>query len=115
MIKNETTVTKPTVNNLISGNVYRAGYKRGDRDFTDANRFVGYKVGELRYSNLALLKQSFGVKNLKELEFETDRLELGSVYCEWFNCDGSYFWCGYLWEGAFRVGSSADRLKLATV
>lgn len=107
-------MTKPTVSNLYSGEVVTAGYKRGDRNFTDANRFVGFKVGEQVYSNLKLLKQAFGVSNLKDLEFETERLELGSVTAEFFACDEEYFWGSYLWNGAFRVGTSADRLALAT-
>lgn len=109
---NETTVKK-TVNNLYSGEIVTAGYKRGDRNFTDANRFVGFKVGEQVFSNLKLLKQAFGVRNLKDLEFETERLELGSVTAEFFACDEEYFWGSYLWNGAFRVGTSADRLTLA--
>lgn len=104
---------KLTVNNLVPGNVYRAGYKRGERDFTDSNRFVGFKVGELHFTNLKQLKGHFGVRNLRDLEFETERLELGSVTAEWFNCDEDYFWGAYLWQNAFRVGTSADRLALA--
>ena len=104
---------KTTVNNLECGNVYRAGYKRGDRDFTDSNRFVGFKVNGCFYTNLKQLKANFGVSNLKELEFEADRLELGSVTAEFFNTEERYFWGAYVWNGAFRVGSSADRLTLA--
>jgi len=111
---NETTVTKkPTIANLVSGNVYVAGYKRGDRNFTDLNRFVGYKVGEQVFSNLKQLKGHFGVTNLKELEFEADRLELGSITAEFYCTEEQYFWGAYLYAGAFRVGTSADRLTLA--
>ena len=105
---------KITVNNLSSGKVCRAGYKRGERDFTDDNQFVQFKVGELRFFTLAEVKKAFGVRNLKDLEFEIDRLELGSVYAEWVNCDEGHHWSAYLWNGAFRCGSSADRLQLAT-
>ena len=106
-------MTKITVNNLSSGKVCRAGYKRGERDFTDLNRFVQFKIGEVRFFTLAEVKKAFGVRNLKDLEFEVDRLELGSVYAEWFNCDSGYFWAAYLYNGSFRVGSSADRLTLS--
>jgi hypothetical protein len=108
---NETTMKK-TISNLFSGEVVTAGYKRRDRNFTDANRFVGFKVGDNVYSNLKLLKQSFGVSNLKELEFEADRLELGSVTAEFYATEEGYFWGSYLWNNAFRVGTSADRLVL---
>ena len=112
-MKDLTTITiRPTVANLISGQVVTAGYKRGQRDMTDPNRFVGFKVGELVYSNLKLLKQAFGVSNLKELEFEVDRLELGTITAEFYDTESEFFWAAYLWNNSFRVGSSADRLVL---
>lgn len=108
------TTDRLSVTNLTSGVVARAGYRRRGTDALDTNRFVGFKVGDLVYSNLKLLKQAFGVRNLRELEFEADRLELGSVTAEWFNTEENYFWGSYLWNGSFRVGSSADRLVLET-
>jgi hypothetical protein len=107
-----TSTVRPTVSNLSSGSVCRAGYRRRGTDLLDSNRFVGFKVNDMFFSDLKLLKAHFGVRNLKELEFEADRLELGSVTAEWFNTDESYFWGSYLWNGSFRVGSSADRLVL---
>jgi len=106
-------MTKPTISNIESGRVYQAGYIRGQRNFMDANRFVGFKIGEQFYSNLKLLKQAFGVGNLRDLEFEIDRLELGSVTAEFFNTEEQYFWAAYVYSGKFCVGSSADALKLA--
>ena len=114
MEKNEITVKKPTVNNLECGNVYRAGYVRRGIDNRDLNRFVGFKVNGQFFTNLKQLKAHFGVTNLRELEFEADRLELGSITAEWFNTEERYFWGAYLWNGGFKVGSSADALKLAT-
>jgi hypothetical protein len=111
---NETTVTKkPTIANLIPGNVYVAGYKRGERNFTDLNRFTGFKVGSLTFTNLKQLKQYFGVRNLRDLEFQTDSQQLGSVTAEFFNCEEGYHWAAYLYNGGFKVGTSADALKLA--
>ena len=110
-----TTPTEPatvTVSKLYSGQVVAAGYRRRGADLIDNNRVVGFKVGDLVYSNLKLLKQAFGVKNLKQLEFEADRLELGSVTAEFYDVEDGYFWGSYLWNGAFRVGTSADRLVL---
>lgn len=117
-MKNEmtaTTTVRPTVANLRAGNVVRAGYVRGQRDMTDANRFVGFKVGDQYFNKLQDLKEFFGVRNLKELEFEADRLQqFGSVTAEFQNVADTdcYFWGAYLWEGSFRVGTSADRLAL---
>lgn len=105
--------TKRTISNIQSGVVAQAGYKyRGNLNL-DSNRFVGFKVGDLFFSELKLLKQHFGVNNLKDLEFETDRLDLGSVTAEFYNTEEEYFWGAYLWKSAFRVGTSADRLVLA--
>jgi hypothetical protein len=110
-----TTPVRPTVANLRAGNVVRAGYVRGQRDMTDDNRFIGFKVGEQYFSKLQDLKEFFGVRNLRELEFEADRLQqFGSVIAEFQNVsdNDAYFWGAYLWEGSFRVGSSADKLVL---
>jgi hypothetical protein len=105
---------KKTISNLSSGEVVTAGYKRSNREFMDANRFVGFKVGSLHFNNLRDLKNYFGVPNLRALEFEVDRQEFGSLTAE-FQCvseQDPYFWGAYLWNGAFRVGTSADRLAL---
>ncbi len=101
-----------TVSKLASGLVFLAGYRRRGVDLLDSNLFVGFKVGDNVYSNLKLLKQAFGVSNLRELEFEAERLEIGNVTAEWYNNEEGYFWGSYLWEGSFRVGTSADKLVL---
>jgi hypothetical protein len=111
-MKSKTATTRrPTVSNLYSGQVVQAGYKRRDL-LVDQNRFVGFKVNGMVYSNLKLLKNAFGVTNLRDLEAEADRLELGSVTAEFYDTEGRFFWGSYLWNGAFRVGTSADRLVL---
>jgi hypothetical protein len=101
-----------TVSTLSADQVVNAGYKRGG---LDSNRFVGFKVNDMWFSQLKHLKEYFGVRNLKELEFEVDRQELGSITAEFQNVEDPdpYFWGAYLWNGAFRVGTSADRLALA--
>lgn len=111
LMMNERTMKK-TISNLYSGEVVTAGYKRSNREFMDTNRFVGFKVGDNVFSNLKLLKQAFGVSNLKDLESEVDRLEQGSITAEFYATEEQYFWGSYLWNGAFRVGTSADRLAL---
>ena len=115
-MKNELPTTdRLSVSKLSSGNVARAGYRRRGADLLDTNRFVGFKVNDTFYSELKQLKSAFGVRNLRELEFEADRLELGSITAEWYNTEEGYFWGSYLWNGSFRVGSSADRLVLEAV
>ena len=113
-MRNETTlIKKPTVANLIHGDICRAGYKRGERDFSDVQRFVCFKIGEDTFSNLKLLKKAFGVTNLRDLEAKADELDLGSVTAEFYDIDGKFFWAAYIWQGTFRVGTSADRLTLS--
>ena len=106
---------KKTVSNLVAGQVIKAGYVRKCSDLTDANRFVGFKVGDLYFSKLKDLKEFFGVRNLRDLEFEVDRQkQYGFVTAEFQNVSDidPFFWGAYLWNGAFRVGTSADRLVL---
>ena len=102
---------KITVSTLYSGQVAKAGYKRHTL-LVDPARFVGFKVGGNVYSNLKLLKTAFGVRNLRDLEAEADRLELGSITAEFYDTEDEFFWGSYLWNGSFRVGTSADRLVL---
>ena len=113
----EITLPRPTVANLAAGTVVRAGYVRGQRDMTDSNRFVGFKVGGLYFSKLKDLKEFFGAKNLKELEIKAGYQKLGTVTAEFQNVSVAdpYLWGAYLWEGSFRVGTSADRLSLKAV
>jgi hypothetical protein len=103
---------KETISTLSAGRVVNAGYKRGG---LDSNRFVGFEVNGMWFSQLKHLKEYFGVRNLKELEFEVERQDLGLITAQWFNNDERYFWGSYLWNGAFRVGTSADRLALETL
>lgn len=109
---NENTLPRPTVANLLAGKVVRAGYVRRGRDMMDTNRFVGFKVSEHYFSRLSHMKEFFGVKNLKDLETKVSYRGMGEVTAEWYCTDGKYSWAAYLWEGSFRVGSSADRLSL---
>ena len=111
---NEITLPRPTVANLAAGNVVLAGYVRGQREMIDANRFVGFKVGDQYFSKLKDLKEFFGAKNLKELEIKASHALAGTVTAEFQNVSVAdpYLWGAYLWEGSFRVGTSADRLRL---
>lgn len=106
-------MAKPTVSNIKAGFKVSAGYRRRDNNFVDPQQFLGFKVDGHWFANLSQLKQFFGVRNLREIEFEADRLELGSVTAEFRDAGADYLWGAYLWNGAFRVGTSADRLVLA--
>lgn len=112
-MKNVQTSPRPTVANLQSGQVVRAGYKRGKMDYSDANRFVGFKVGDLHFNNLKELKEATDARTLSDIEVQCDGIHQPSATAEWYNVEEGYFWAAYLWNGAFRVGTSADRLSLA--
>lgn len=89
----------------------RAGY----RGSMDDNLFFGFKLAGADNSSLFLtlgdLKHRFKVRNLGQLE-EAAKVAGQEVKIEFWNCEGKYTWEAYLWNGAFRVGTSADRLKL---
>jgi hypothetical protein len=105
---------KVTVSTLRSGQVVKAGYKRRSSTAMDQNRFVGFTVGSLHFSTLRDLKDYFGAPNLRALEFEANQQGFGSLTAD-FQCVSEqepYFWGAYLYDGAFRVGTSADRLSL---
>ena len=103
--------SKPSVANLHSGQVVLAGYKRRAL-WIDSNRFVHFKVGENTFSNLKLFKSAYGVSNLKDLEFEVERLDQGMVTAEFYDNESEFFWAAYLYRGRFCVGTSADKLVL---
>jgi len=105
-------MTKPTVSNIKASQTLRAGYRRREL-LLDENEFLGFKYNGTLYADLGQLKAAFGVKNLREVEFESDRFDGGSVTAEFRNVEGEYLWGAYLWNGGFRVGTSADRLVLA--
>ena len=105
------TAVRPTASNIHSGQTVQAGYIR-NYDCTSPNDFLCFKVGDLTYSNLKLLKKAFGVSTMLDLEFEIERLGLGSITAEFYDIKGGFRWAAYLWKGYFRVGSSADRLVL---
>jgi len=110
--KNE--MTKPSIASIKAGSEVLAAYKRLARIPAVRQRFLGFKYNGLWFSDLRTLKKFMGVKNLHEVEFEADRLEGGSVTAEFRDVDGEFLWGAYLWNGAFRVGTSADRLILRT-
>ena len=103
------------VSNLWFNQIVSAGYVRGDREFMDENEFKGYCWNGQTFVNLKELKTHFGVSSLKDLEAEADRLGLGSVTAEFHDNEDHFQWAAYLWNGAFRVGTSADRLRLVAV
>lgn len=106
---------KITVSNIRAGQVVSAGYRSTRYDSMDANRFVGFKVGDIYFSKLKDLKEFYGVNNLQALESATSPLKV-SVTAEFQNVseEDPYFWAAYLYNGSFKVGTSADRLTLSS-
>jgi hypothetical protein len=109
-MKNATAVPS-SVSYLKPGDTVLAGYKRR-KLWIDSNEFVCFKVGNLKFSTTMEMKSHFGVRNLAALESSVKSQDLGSVTAEFHNIDNDYLWGAYLWQGAFRVGTSADRLVL---
>lgn len=109
------------VTQIKAGDTVLAGYRyHGHLDNLDKNLFIGFKVGNQFFSRLQHVKEFFGVKSMKQLEEKAKEQELGCVTAEW-KClpeEGQmseYLWGAYLWEGSFRVGTSADRLVIKSV
>ena len=109
-MKNETAMTRISVANLEPGQIVHAGYKRRGQVYTSRNGFLCFRAGDQKFYSLKQLKDYFGVRTLKELEFEHERIFDSSVTAEFRDLEGDFLWGAYLWNGAFRVGTSADRL-----
>jgi hypothetical protein len=108
---------RKTISNLKAGEVVLAGYKRNSFDSTDANRFVGFHANGAYFTKLQDVKEFYGARNLSDLEAKFNELHgpnnFRSVYAHFKNIEENYTWEAYLWQGCFRVGTSADRLSLA--
>ena len=106
-------MTKTTISNIQPDQQVVAGYKRSSREFFSLNAFVCFRAAEQKFYSLAQLKDYFGVRNLRDLEFENDRIGYESVKAEFKDLDEDFTWSAYLFNGGFKVGSSADALKFA--
>lgn len=107
-------MTKTTISNLAPEQNVQAGYVRHGIDNRCESKFLNFFLTgpELYFATLKDVKNYFGVSNLTELENAADASDT-SVYCRFHDVDGNFTWAAYLWKGAFRVGSSADRLAFA--
>jgi len=99
------------VSTLTPGTAVNAGYRAWATPCT----FLGFAVkhdGEPRWSTLKEFKQAFQVSNLKNLEEAVEAKALGA-YAVFRDTEDGDTWSAYLWQGRWRVGTSADVLQLA--
>lgn len=98
------------ITSLKPGQVVGAGYVRS-HDSVTPNEFVHFVVNEKGvYDNWAQLKEDLGVSSMTDLGKEG--IKVDAVFRD---IEGEYTWQAYLWNGCFRVGTSADRLVLRTL
>ena len=104
---------RPTLANLSAGQTVRAGYSyHRDTSGVVKSLFVGFKYNDTWFSNLKDLKNFMGTITLTGLEQAAERIGKGPITAEFHCVTGKYQWGAYLWEGSFKVGTSADRLLL---
>jgi hypothetical protein len=101
---------------LTAGQAIKAGY----RGWHTPCEFLGFSDNTKAYSEtpafntLADLKTAKGARNAAEIEQLQDQASYGhSFYALFRDLEDGTTWAAYLWKGAWRVGSSADRLQLA--
>ncbi len=99
------------VSTLVSGTPVQAGYRNW---FTHCE-FVGFELTHngTRFSTFKALKAETGCRNLSELEALADSQDNSSVYATFRDTEDGDTWSAYLWQGRWRVGTSADVLQLA--
>jgi hypothetical protein len=98
---------------LSAGTSIQAGY----RNWFTTCQFLGFSFkyeGPIVASSLKELKAQTGCRNLAQLEALGGLDETG-IYAVFADAEGGDTWRSYLWQGAWRVGSSADRLQLAAL
>ncbi len=104
---------RPTIANLAAGQIVRAGYSyHGDTSGVVKYRFIGFRYNDTWFSNLRDLKNFMGATTLASLEQAAERRGTESIHAGFKSEQGEYQWEAYLWNGAFQVGTSADRLVL---
>ena len=108
------------LSSLTPGQTVLAGYIRGDRRFFDPAIFLGAtwcRTNGVRpipcYETVGQMKAHTGpgYRSLKALEADLDA-EGCRAYAVFQDPEDGSTWAAYLWEGAWRVGSSGDRLRL---
>ena len=96
---------------LTAGTVIQAGY----RNWYTPCEFLGFSFkhdGPIVAGTMKELKGQTGCSNLRELEALGALGETG-LYAVFRDVQDGDRWMAYLWQGAWRVGTSADRLQLA--
>ena len=105
-----------SIASLTAGQVIKAGA----RGWHTPCEFLGFTDNASdcsqtpAFNTLADLKAATGTRNAAEIEQLQDQAAYGhSFYALFRELEGGTIWGAYLWRGAWRVGSSADRLQLA--
>lgn len=97
---------------LTAGQAVKAGY----RGWHTPCKFLGFSDNAEAYSQtpafdtLADLKAAKAARNAAELEQLQNQ---ANFYALFRDIEDGTTWGAYLWKGAWRVGTSADRLQLA--
>ena len=94
-------MSNPTIRTIKRGDVVQAGYKQ----WLTTNRFLGFYTDHhgsgLGFSSLAELKSNVADDNCWFAIFQ--------------DCGDGDEWAAYRANGRWRVGSSADTLKMAAI
>jgi hypothetical protein len=104
-----TTEARITIATLKPGDVVMAGYRK----FMDANEFIGFTSDD--FSMFATRQDlssitvydSYNALKSNVADRENDKV----IFCE----EDGTLWAAYRWNNRWRVGTSADTLKLAAV
>jgi hypothetical protein len=99
-------VSSLTAAKLEAATEVLAGYK----NLLDRNLFLGFGVDDTpRWSTLANAKEALECTTYGDVLAKE-----GNLYAHFHCVEGDYAWAAYYFNGAWRVGSSADRLQLRT-
>ena len=89
------------ITSLAAGQVIQAGYRK----WYSPCQFIGFGTD----TNF----KSVPYATLKEIRSHVADKE--AHYAVFHDIEGDYTWAAYYWQGRWRVGTSADTLKLAAV
>ena len=107
-------MTKTTISNIQPQDTVRVGYSRGGFFAGGLNRFEGFTVGDAEFGTLKEVKAYLGERTMRNLECKANSLGT-SVRAKFYDYEAEFLWEAYIWGGAFRLGSSADRLQFKEV
>lgn len=94
-------MSNPTIRTMKRGDVLQVGYK----SYLDSNKFLGF------YTDIK--GTGTGFNTLAELR--SNVADSDCYHALFLDIDGGFSWAAYFWKGRWRVGSSADTLKMAAI